>query len=222
MKYYSITRSDDIKIVGRYPQTNFRKGYNPKLNGCFNVEENTFPDFVPNLELELHPKSLITDYLYVINLPFGIIINEKMKSIFSNFKLPRHHFYKVKVYHKDIILKYYWFHYIIDDFWNFLSKENSYGEVKKMINSVKYIVNKQVKIISKEQIVKEKYQLKGTDLLTVGKISMNKEFPMYDFYRLDCLSYNTVISENLKKALEGNNITGMEITPFERFEVSCS
>ena len=94
MKYYSINKvSDDLKAIGHYPQLEFRKGYNPNKNGCWNVERNNFPDFIPNYELELHPKAKPTNFLPIYSIGFGMIVDKNLKEVLSNFKLPKHHFY---------------------------------------------------------------------------------------------------------------------------------
>ena len=220
--YYSIGRSDDLKKIGHYPQADLKEGYNPRNNGHFMVKHNEFPDFRPNLELEMHPKTKPTSYLdSTAGLTSGFIIDKDFKSIISSFKLPRHHFYPIKVYKKNELLEYYWFHYIVDDFWEFIDKEQSYAEVVFMETPTKIGVEKNIPILSKEQIIGEEEKLPLNKNLRIGKIVMKKEFFSYGLYKIGCLSYNTIISESLKQALEQKDITGMEINPFDKFTV-CS
>ncbi len=217
MKYYSTEMSDNLEIIGHHPQAEYRKGYNPRKNGSFNIKVNEFPDFVPHLELQLYQKSVPTDYLSVLGLPFGMIISERLKNIFEKYKLPRHHFYKTKVYYETKILDYYWFHYIIDDFWDHIDKENSYGEILNIGDT--FSVKRRIPAISKEQNKKEVITREEHCIKKIGKIVMHKNFPKYDLYKTQFIESKTLVSIDLKKALEENNITGIEITPFERFEV---
>ncbi|WP_024770552.1 hypothetical protein [Aquimarina macrocephali] len=222
MKYYSINNvSDDLEIIGHYPQLALKRGYNPTLSDSYKqVKANNFPDFVPNLELELHPKANPTDFLPRVGPYFGIFVNEKMKDVLENHNLPRHHFYPIKIFKSDIALNYFWLHYIVDDFWNYLDIESSYAELKKMVDPVTYVVDKKIPIQSRDQIIKEDYKQKGTDILAIGQIKMKRGFPKYDLYQVDCLSYNTIISEALKEALLTEGLTGFETKPFDRFEVN--
>ena len=48
---------------------------------------------------------------------------------------------------------------------------------------------------------------------------MKDDFPNYDFYKIGCLSYNKIINEPLKIAIEEAGLTGMVIKPFEHFKV---
>ena len=51
--YYNIGRSDDLEVIGHYPQTSLKKGYNPSLSDShWAVKPDSFPNFIPNLELE--------------------------------------------------------------------------------------------------------------------------------------------------------------------------
>ena len=217
--YYSISRSDDIKEIGYYPQSDLRKGYNPRNNGHFVVKHYEFPDFKPNLELEMHPKASPTNYLdSTAGLVNGFVVDRKLKELLMSFKLPKHHFYPIKVYKQEMLLEYYWFHYIIDDFWKFLDKEKSYAEVVFMETPTKIGIEKNVPIYSREQIIGEKRKLpRGKKNLRISKIVMKKEFPNYDFYEIDCLSYNTIISEKLRDSIIKASLTGMKIKPFDKF-----
>ncbi|SFW52793.1 hypothetical protein SAMN02927921_02156 [Sinomicrobium oceani] len=216
-EYYSIRRSDDLQETGHYPQAHLRKGYNPRKNGHFMVKHYEFPDFAPNLELEMHPKTIPTNYLNnTAGLINGFIVDSKFKLMMSSFKLPRHHFYPIKAYKGSKLFDYYWLHYIVDDFWEFIDTANSYGEVFEFKTPFETVVTETFAISSKNQVLEEKrkYKLGRT---RIGKIIMKKEFPQYDLYKIDCLSYTTILSEKLKNAIVKAGITGMEIKPFNKF-----
>ena len=50
---------------------------------------------------------------------------------------------------------------------------------------------------------------------------MKKDFPKYDLYETRSINYITIISEPLKQVFEKENIKGMEIKPFEKFQLSA-
>uniref|UniRef100_UPI000555B3CD hypothetical protein n=1 Tax=Aquimarina pacifica TaxID=1296415 RepID=UPI000555B3CD len=126
--YYTISRSHNLKEIGYYPQTSIAKGYNPVLyDGHRNVKVNEFPDFIPNYELDLHSKAKPTSFIHHSVANFGWVINGRLKDIMESYNLLDHHFYKMKLHHNGITLNYFWFHYIVRDFWKYLDKEKSYG-----------------------------------------------------------------------------------------------
>lgn len=217
MRYFELNKSSELSEVGNYPQTDFRKGYNPRMNGCFNVKSNEFPDFVPNYELQLLDDAILTDFVSHVGPGFGFVINKRVKDILSNFKLPRHHFYPTKLYVKDKEISYYWFHYIIDDFWKYLDTEDSFAEVFS-ISKGKRKSEKTFRILSSEQAVRER-KMHQPNLSCFKKIKMAKKFPKYDLYQTRGVSYISIISEDLKDALNSENVTGIEIKPFPQFVV---
>lgn len=220
MKYYQITRIDDIKATGHYPQTTLRKGYNPRKNGHFQVKSNEFPDFAPNLELDIHSKAIPTDYLD-FSSSFGmIVISQRMKVILENHDIPKHHFYPIKVYHNNILLNYYWLHFIIYDFWRFLDSQSSYAEHKVFVDPLTTKVIRKIPITSSDQIIKEKSKIMVPNILAIGHIKMKKGYPKYDLYQIGCLSYNTLISESLRNTLIKESITGFETKLFDKFEAN--
>ncbi|MCL8009451.1 hypothetical protein M8845_18670 [Gelidibacter japonicus] len=218
MKYYTVEMSDNLSVIGHYPQGEYKKGYNPKENGSFNVQINEFPDFVPKLELELHKKAKPTDCLSFLGLPFGMIISEKMKETLKKHNTPKSHFYPTKIYHKNQVLNYYWFHYVIDDFWEFIDKNNSYGVVLNINSS--FTLKRKIPVISKEENKKEILNHEANTIKRIGKITMKKEFPKYDFYITNFIESRKIISESLKNTIEKKGLTGMEIKLFDKFSIN--
>ncbi|MHA7056064.1 hypothetical protein ACWGOQ_0002520 [Aquimarina sp. M1] len=212
MKYYNIGISDDLEIIGYYPQTELKKGYNPRRNGCFDVNNHSFPDFVPNYELELHSKAFPTGFLPRAGASFGMIVNEKTKRVFQEHILPPHAFYPMKVYHNEIILKYYWFHCIPNDFWRLIDAENSFAEV---FNFKTRTVVRKILINSRDQIINEIKKNKYPLTLRLGNLKMNSDFFNYDFYKIDAFNHK-IISKRLKNALEAADVTGHITTPFDK------
>ena len=220
MKYYTINPSDDLKVIGHYPQTELRtdEGDNVRVDGYLAMRPDTFPDFVPNLKLELHSEAKPTNFLPNNPTGFGWIVDSKLKNILEKHKLPKHHFYKIKVFHNQKSLNYYWLHYIIDDFYEFIDKDNSYGEAFEMKSPLETTVQSTFPILSWDQVQEEKKKHKF-NRTRIGKIVMKKDFPKYDLYQTRCISYISIISESLKNAMEKEHITGIETKIFDKFEV---
>lgn len=221
MDYYTINTSDDLKIIGHYPQTALRTdiGDNVRVDGYLAMKANVFPDFVPDFKLELHHKAKITNFLPKDPASFGWIIDDKFKMILENYHLPKHNYYNVKVYQNNKILDYYWLHYIVEDFWEFIDRDKSYGEVFKLETPFDIKVIKKIPIISHNQIIEEENR-NGYGNIRIGNIKMNKYFPKYDLYQTRCINYNTIISENLRNDLIKEGMTGFETKLYDKFETT--
>ncbi|RAV28332.1 hypothetical protein [Sinomicrobium soli] len=215
MRYYSIGVSDDLKIIGYYPQLKFKEGYNPSLpEGYYNLPIHHFPDFVPNLEYELHKDASPVNILPPYPGRFAFIIDEKVKNILEKHCLPPHTFYPTKVFHNDKVLQYYWFHYIPNDFWELIDNKNSFAYVYQ-IKKATFTKIMEIPIISKEQILNEQKKYTGLTPISLGKLKMSVEFCKYDFYLTGAFNH-TIISERLKKALEENNVSGYKAKLFDK------
>lgn len=212
MNYFEIGDSIDSKIIGHYPQTKLKRGYT-------RMHPHQFPDFVPDYELILHDKAYKTNKIYRAGASFGMIIDSKFREVISKFKLPKHHFYPVKVHHKNAILQYFWLHFIVDDFWEYLDKDKSYGAVENIQDIRNIVVEKKIPILSNDQIISEESKYKIPLRLMIGELVMKKGFPNYDLYQTRAINYRTMISEKLKNALLAEGLTGFELKPFPKFSV---
>ncbi len=215
--YFLISPEHNLKQIGYYPQTRIRKGYNPNLDGHWTVPHNDFPDFEPNLELELNSKGKRTDYMDFNDLRNGFLVSKKLKDILLKYELPKHKFYPVKIYHEEELLTYYWFYYIIDDFWESLDNDNSYAEIINADNIGE--IEGKVPIISKEQVFKEEDNFTFPYRLRTGKITLKKGTPKYDFYQIKCLGLQKIFSKALINNLKEENITGFEFRQVDFFEI---
>jgi len=214
MKYYIINWSDDLRKIGYYPQTGLSKGYNPTLdNSHRKVDQFNFPDFIPNLELELHENAIPTNFIMRIGATFGIIIDDKFKNLLQQFNLPPHHFYKIKVSYNNVILNYYWFHYIVDDFWDYIDLENSTIKITHNTNHENFKI-KPIKSI--QNLIEIRTNLERGFYLTANELILKKNLP-YDIFSLtNELYYPPIISERLKNKLDDECMTGYEIKLFDK------
>ena len=213
MKYFEIDWDyDNLDVIGHYPQVTRKKEYNPSLpDSHWNVKPHSFPDFIPNLELELHDKAYPTDFLekYV---DFGMLVNTKFKNILKQFKLPSHAFYPIKVYHKGALLEYFWFHYIID-IWEYVDLKKSTAQIGKKF---KKEIEKVIPIPNLDNIREYEKSLPRQQELRINEIFFKKEYPCYDVITIFEIGYfENVISERLLNALLDAGMTGFTSKPIE-------
>lgn len=206
MKYYTISRSDDLKVIGHYPQTLAKEGYNARtLEGGYSIlNSNEFADFNFNYKLMLHDKARPTNYLDAHNCHFGMVIDLKFKTILEKFKLPPHRFYPVKVYHKGDFLEYYWFHYIID-IWQYTNIEASSALIMKKFD---FEIEKIIPIPNLKTIDEFKERLSFEQELMLNKLFLKTD---YDVIEIGEVQYfPRLLSESLLGALMDAKMTGFE------------
>ncbi|MEO8239270.1 MAG: hypothetical protein ABI793_12065 [Flavobacterium sp.] len=208
MKYYSLTSTEDLDIIGEYPQVSTT---NDSLFGSpfstIKVNYGDIPDEIPFLELEFEENAKITDLLGTYNPYFGLIIDEKLKDIFSNTNLPNHRFYPVNVFFKNIPLPYYWFNFY-DNIFPYLDMENSKFSVEENRQKLEYK-------FKSENFFKEKNIECIEDFnktLRIEKIYLLDSFPKYDLFEFENF---VLISEKLLNTFKENNITGYEAKRYE-------
>lgn len=201
MKYYSLTSTDDLDIIGEYPQVSTTKDSlfgSPFCTTRVNYGE--IPEEIPFLELEFEENAKVTDLLGTYNPYFGLVINEKLKNIFSNTNLPRHKFYPINVFCKDITLPYYWFNFY-DNIFPYMDMENS----KFSIEENKQIIEHKFK---SETFFKEKSVeclMDFNKTFRLEEIHLLENFPEYDLFEFENFIF---ISEELLNNFKKNNISG--------------
>ncbi len=202
MKYYSISRSDDLKVIGHYPQTLLKDDYNPSLpNGHWNLYPIEFANFELNYELELNSKAIPTNYLDGYD-NFGMLVDFKFKSVLEKFNLPPHRFYPIKVYHKGNLLEYYWFHYIID-IWQYTNIELSSALIMKKFD---FEIEKIIPIPNLKTIEQFEENLSFEQELMLNKLVLKTN---YDVIKIGKVQYlPRLFSEPLLNALQYEGMTG--------------
>ncbi len=210
MRYFSIGSTHDLEVIRHYPQTSLRDGYNPTLkNSSRNVKYSEFPDFSPELELEIHPEAIATNFLERTDATFGMIIDSDIKNILGQFKLPPHHFYPIKVYHKGKLLTYFWFHHIIQNIWEYIDIDRSLIRIQNATNLNNKVV---IPLIKKEYLeqLHDYFFLDYEFNLMAEEIILNKNFENLDLVDINFLYGDLLISHRLKDALEKAGLTGFE------------
>ena len=181
-----------------------------KLGRCYK----TLPDFVPDLDgFVLHSKAKPTDFLSTSLTSRGYIINEKVKNILQNFKLPLHAFYPIELrYKKQLVDKYYWLHVICDltgivDYSAstfFIYKDYSYdlGVIK---------VSSKEELLQKRSVIEEKN--KGHNVTIWAKSLRLIEKVEYDFFKIGIYDSNKYISQKLYDTFNQEKTTGITVKP---------
>lgn len=212
MRNYYILKNDlDVKVVGKdYPQVECLTMHQAHLITSWRLFNPK-----PNLKFQLKNKALLTDVLNKSAISStGFLINDKVKSLFENFKLMRHQYFEAIVTQKNDNLEYYWLHLTEPELTEQLDYEKSiffrtewtFREEKINLTSIKHY---------KTLKDKDKEASFGVEL---DKIYLSKLFDtkldMFTFLPFDS---NIYISENLKNAIEESNITGFKIEKATHF-----
>lgn len=197
MKYYIL----DNKAEPVYPQVQC-----VTLEDAHKFKHGEFPNFIPNLVFRLELRAKFTDILSDASISAsGLLINEKAKNIFEKFNLIDHKYFPVTIQGTDD--NYYWMQIVSPiqnmkwiDFPNseFYVTDAGFREDNISLNSFDDYLNKK----------KKQGVIWGVG---IDKILFNKNFNQnLDLYTLPKLDINIYISNNLKKALEDAEITGIE------------
>ena len=82
MKYYSIGITEDLNLIGSYPQIEKEDDYNLSLsNSYWNVTWERSPDFIPNYKIRINDKAKITNLLSNLSGFYGLTVDENLKNL---------------------------------------------------------------------------------------------------------------------------------------------
>jgi len=206
--YYRIIENVELEVIGYYPQLQYKPGYNPRAPyGHWNVKGNVFPDFSPELELVIHENAMPTNILNRMSIcSFGLFIDRKFRNIIEQHKLPPHHYYPIKVYHKEQLLEYFWLHWIVNDFWDIIDYENTLVKRYSIINPPNFTIEPIISKSNLEAFLNKKEI--GFDFC-YEKLVFRPGFD-YDVYQTQAVDWRSLISGKLKDALEEQGMTGFE------------
>lgn len=216
MRYYNIGHTNDIEVIGFYPQTTrtSKEGYHvDSFNSELKVHFDNFPNFAPNYALDLAPKAIETDFLDRGSLDFGFIVSDRLKELLKEFKLPPHRFYPIKVY--DSHSQYFWFHYI-SNIEKYLDYQNT--EIEIYINRPPFDIDSTKRFSSQSDIMLFKKSMPYNKSMRFKEIHLNEDFPNYDLFEITGAQYFTLISERLKERLEQGKVTGYETIEYEKIK----
>lgn len=209
-KYLSFTTSNDIDIIGSYPQVSntennlFGSPFAPKR-----INYGEIPEEIPSLELEFDKNAKVTDLLSTYNPYFGFLVSENLEKIISRFHLPPHRFYPIKIIQEENVLNYFWFNFF-DDLYNYIDLKKSTVEIYHKFN---FNVLDTVSIDSEENLKKINSNLNFEKSIRLKELFFNANFPNYDIVTNNIMGSGNFISEELRDSLNESNITGFLAMP---------
>ena len=219
MKYFFISNSGDENIIGKVaPQCKgipsvIKNGYKwfDQPNSMTLLNNESFPNFKPDLIFELDENALLTDIVSPSNITAkGFLINEKTKDVIIKFNLNNYQLYPATLIVKKSMLKYYWLHFKTEH--DFLLRNIDYQKSQFHICDLTYTKSNEVEIKSYEDyLIKRKnlfLQYISASKIIVNELIKNKE---YDLFYFGNMFLHCFVSDRLVSELRANNITGFDL-----------
>ncbi len=175
MKYYAISKSTDLDIIGEYPQ--IEKEYDYNLSDPYsywNVSWNKTPDFDPIYKVKIRDSAKATNLLNNLSGFYGLTVDRNLKELLSKFKLPEHHFYPIQVTKHYKELEYYWFHFV-NSFLEFVDFQNTTFELYR---KSKFQILSEFSVGSVKELHIEEDKLNFEKGIRIKKIILKKIFPI--------------------------------------------
>ena len=208
MKYYTLSESTDTNIIGYYPQTDVSEDsefFSVFIDFQTRIEE--FPEHIPKYIIILNKKAYPTDFIERVSVPYGLVVNNKIKSLITLYSLPNHKFYDTEVIYKKNKLNYYWFHFY-DDIFQYIDMKKSKFILKWRDVSQEFCFTSKEFYLSKEQETFGDFEKN----LIIKEVYLLNSFPKYDIFHFE---RRNIITEKLLNAFQENNITGYEVSEYD-------
>ena len=210
LKYFVSSEKSNTQISEISGDHNFNDD-----SGIYAFAKIDFPNISEIKYLLLDKGAELADIMNAVMLvPSGLLINEKVKEILSNFNLPNHKYYSALV--KDFHGKVYPYN------WLQTSKERdmrSYIDFKlssfKIRKDMIGLISESVQINSEEELNKIQDNLEFGLAVNLSSLVFKKDFSRLniDLFKVRRLGRDWIISERLKKSLEDAKVTGVRIEP---------
>ena len=207
MKYYILSESTDTNIIGYYPQTDVSEDsefFSVFIDFQTRIEE--IPEHIPKYIIILNKKAYPTDFIERVSVPYGLVVNNKIKSLITSYSLPNHKFYDTEVIYKKSKLNYYWFHFY-DDIFQYIDMKKSKFILKWRDVIQEFCFTSKEFYLSKEQETFGDFEKN----LIIKEVYLLNSFPKYDIFHFEG---RDIISEKLLNAFQENNITGYEVSEY--------
>ena len=207
MKYYILSESTDTNVIGYYPQTDVSEDsefFSVFIDFQTRIEE--FPEHIPKYIIILNKKAYPTDFIERVSVPYGLVVNNKIKSLITLYSLPNHKFYDTEVIYKKSKLNYYWFHFY-DDIFQYIDMKKSKFILKWRDIIEEFCFTSKEFYLSKEQETFEDFEKN----LIIKEVYLLNSFPKYDIFHFEG---RNIISEKLLNVFIENNITGYEVSEY--------
>jgi len=228
MKYYRLENSVNTKEIGRHAiQLDFAD--KKTMDSCWSLVNDEFPDFKPDLRFNLEKGSKLTDVVSSgVDVP-NFMINERVKNIFEQCKLPEHRYYEATVTdHKGVVHPYYCIHILPNDYSMVDFDKTIFKKTEEpmkiwpdsVFSNVKEIKDApEIQIKSLEEKEKFKDEFFPNDLYVVLDVLRIHDSEKYDMFFLPDVDVTTkYISEKLANMLKSEKITGIGLYPCDDIE----
>lgn len=215
MKYHLIKNSSNRKEIGCYPQCEgvpdgYDFGMYDNPNSITNLNNDFFPDFEPEIIVQLDKKAKLTDVVSHTNFySRGLFVNEKVKNILEHFKLPNHKFYSGTLIYNKQKLQYYWFHLVKKDLHgiDFVQSEFRTGFSPNDLDDEVLEVNSYDDFKNYKKVKPKPFNIWGSNIKLEEKYcNYNLDIIYFPFIHRDIFA-----SENLVNKLKEEKITGLDI-----------
>ncbi|UXE68834.1 MAG: hypothetical protein KA713_09770 [Chryseotalea sp. WA131a] len=205
MKYYNISDSTGKETGRAYPQLHcLTQEYAHSMSPW------EFPGFTPKLHFELVKTAKLTDVLSQASISAsGLLVNNKVREILSQFKLMRHKFYEASIILPKTreTLNYYWLHLCQPELTLYLDYD------KSIFCETEWTFRKEVIELNSYEHYKE---LKSKDIqakfgVKVDEIFVTEKFDKdLDIFTFLPFSKPKIVSSTIKDAFDKNKVTGVE------------
>ncbi len=215
MKYYWLIPStgDDIGKASSQVK-GMKEGYDLYAdNSVWKIPYFESPKIEPNFDaLQLNNTAKITDIIFATGLVpnTGFFLNEKVKDLLKDFKLPNHIYYKAIVLHKNKVYdNYYWVQFT-QEMSDLIDFDNSIFDLKRAFGWQEWIeVENNMTFKNKIKLIEFYYAQSSMNRIipqSLNLINKNHELQIFSYF-----ANKLLISEKLKSTLEINKINGIEL-----------
>lgn len=181
----------------------------------WNLQFDKLPDFNPYIgTLILQDGSILTDFISSAIISVGFVCSEKVKKIVEKQKTTNLRFYNLSVKHKNIYYNNYYLMHSVNNYDNKVDFESSVFQIFRIENNSWFGKN----IILKDfdeytKLIKELSNNKYGDWqkIEAKEIRFKNNFkPEHNIFNLFGINSHIYFSEQLKKDLDENKITGIQ------------
>ncbi len=227
MRYYTIQYSNNLKIIGKYPQTKSIK-YNchvwddPRFIEHVHFEKIDFEPITANAILQL--KSKQTDLINTnssIGFSKKLLVSEKLKTILLKNRATGLQFFRAPIIQNNLIIEDYWIlnMYEFNNDYVDISKSKVFYNKKAVDYKLSFnTIKEQIYFDTFQQFEQKKIQLwsDNEEIIIIEKINLHAESIKEDFFMIDHIFGKLFfISERLKQEIEETGCSGIEFQPIE-------
>ncbi|WP_290796210.1 hypothetical protein [Flavihumibacter sp. UBA7668] len=214
MEYYVLKYSTGKEIGKTYPQTNgMSDNYNFEISDSINFLPNLeTPLFIPNLNyLKVDENAKITDFIStgLINAT-GFIVNEKIKSLFDNYKIADHMYFPASLYYKHKHIKAHWLHFT-NDYTSLIDFNKSTFDLRSPITwDIWSTIEANIKFNTLSSLIEKHKEKEVLDQIFPEELCIKLKLEIH-LLTFRYLGTRVLISETLLNQLKKEKITGYEI-----------